>query len=162
MGNVEIVRKKLNELAGKSNEISKREFGERHKTLDEEHSKNESFKKKWRDLGVLGLFEELRDSGVLTLRTHQHQQERGFFRKKTMIVTSEPAVIRVRENYCEIDFDERWVDSRNSDAPRRIYSLVDVRLDEQNRMVVNGVPVETSLEEAVAIAIAKEKGFKGV
>jgi len=29
-------------------------------------------------------------------------------------------------------------------------------------MVVNDVPVETSLEEAVAIAIAKQSGYKGV
>ncbi len=166
MGNVEIVRKKLNELAERSNEISKRESEERHKAINEEHLKEVNFEKKcrekWRNLGVLGLFEELRDSGELTMRTHQHQQERGFFRKKTMIVTSEPAVIRVSENSCEIDFNERWYDSGNSDTPRRTYSHVVARVDEQNRMVVNDVPVETSLEEAVAIAIAKEKGFKGV
>jgi len=144
MSNAEIVRRKLNELAERSNEISRREVAERKTVLNKEHLKEMTFEKKWRDLGVLGLFEELRDSGVITMSTR------------------EPATIHVDKDSCEIRFDERWFDTGNSDNLRRSCSYVVTIVDEQKRILMNGVPVTANLEEAVAIAIAKKKGFRGV
>ena len=144
------VKKFLDLAKARDSQIRDLEQRERQRGWDEaarlEEEQKKYIEKKWRNVGVLGLFEGLRDEGVVRM-----EYDSKF--DKTI-----PAEIKISEGECTLTFD-KWVEDFRDDNYVNRYSVVKAE-DRDGKLYINDKKVEKDLIGEVAAAIVKLKKYR--
>lgn len=129
--------------------------------------KKRAIETKWRNVGVLGIFEDLRDSGTVTLHNNPVYWEKTVPRffgntvERQLVSNFTPARITFTEDCCSLEFDKRTVPNHWPDAGDNYMISCISAVIRSGELCINEVKVEENgLASTVATAITIQKGYR--